>query len=64
MKGGFSLLAVLHPLTSAIWDTGHKPDQWREGVTGSTGSVRVGRRRSAALLVGFLLGRNCGHHSP
>jgi hypothetical protein len=31
-KGGSNLVTLLHQLINAIWETGHMPDQWREGI--------------------------------
>jgi hypothetical protein len=31
-RGGTNLVTLLHQLITAIWETGHMPDQWREGI--------------------------------
>ncbi len=31
-KGGSNLVTLLHQLINAIWETGHMPDKWREGI--------------------------------
>jgi hypothetical protein len=31
-EGGSKLVTLLHQLINAIWETGHMPDQWREGI--------------------------------
>jgi hypothetical protein len=31
-KGGSNLVTLVHQLINAIWETGHMPDQWREGI--------------------------------
>ena len=31
-KGGSNLVTLLHQLITAVWDSGHMPDQWREGI--------------------------------
>jgi hypothetical protein len=31
-KGGSNLVTLLHQLINAIWEAGHMPDQWREGI--------------------------------
>jgi hypothetical protein len=30
-KGGSNLVKLFQQLINAIWETGHMPDQWREG---------------------------------
>ncbi len=31
-RGGSNLVTLLHQLITAIWETGHMRDQWREGI--------------------------------
>ncbi len=31
-KGGSNLVTLLHQLITAIWETGHMLNQWREGI--------------------------------